>query len=133
MTALENFSKIDRENRLLLKKISNILERKENQFLAKHQTPKHMKSLNRSFRKKELKRITQENYRILKRLQTSNAMYSKNDWKKSRKKQEELVRRIGEYDYILDNRTTVKNLDSKASQKNQLVVLDLKAQSTYLK
>ena len=57
---IEHYAKIERENRLLLEKMSGIMQ-------GKHgldnicESAKYSKSLNKPYRKKELLKITQEN------------------------------------------------------------------------
>lgn len=58
-------------------------------------TKKH--TLHAGFRKRELERITKENYQILRRLQSKKSNYSAVKWEKERKVQEQMVRNISEY------------------------------------
>eukprot|EP00924_Labyrinthula_sp_SR-Ha-C_P014746 snap_masked-scaffold_43-processed-gene-0.26-mRNA-1 protein AED:0.10 eAED:0.10 QI:0/-1/0/1/-1/1/1/0/197 len=93
----ENFSKIEKENKLLLQKISEIMDKS---FIEKIQDPyasNHPRTLNRSFRKRELQRITKTNREILKRIEKRSGVYNKKEWEKSRKIQEKLVESICEY------------------------------------
>merc|ERR1719195_2438130 len=67
----ERYTEIDRENRILLKKMSNI---------AKQTPPNSARvpgphSLNRDARKRELLRITSDNQAILKRIQQAQPVY----------------------------------------------------------
>lgn len=100
---LDTFSKIDRENRLLLEKISDILAKKDchksPSLDTKNDSFKHIKSLNNSFRKKELERITKENHQILKRIQNSTPMYDHTSWERDRRQQEQYLKNICEYGY----------------------------------
>jgi E3 ubiquitin-protein ligase TRIP12 len=73
----DRYSEIDRENRLLLKKMSDIMK---NQNTPRKLEPLGPQSLNRDFRKKELLRITKENQSILKRIQQAQPEYNHIQW-----------------------------------------------------
>ena len=62
----ERYSEIDRENRILLQKMSDIMRQPTFSMMKEARGPN---SLNKDYRKKELIRITQENQAILKRIQ----------------------------------------------------------------
>lgn len=55
------------------------------------------RSLNRSVRAKELRRITEDNLRILHRIQTVTPLYDHHKWEEERLKQEKLVESICEF------------------------------------
>jgi hypothetical protein len=55
----DRFSKIERDNRLLLNKMSLIMQK--NTLDNRNQSWRYARSLNKSYRKKELERITLEN------------------------------------------------------------------------
>ena len=55
----ERFSKIERENRILLEKMSHIMQ--NNTLDNKGQSWMYAHSLNKEFRKRELQRITKDN------------------------------------------------------------------------
>ena len=54
--ALDRYTEIERENRILLEKMTNIMQNR-----GAHSAPYQKKSLNREHRKRELLRITFEN------------------------------------------------------------------------
>merc|ERR1719401_1638093 len=68
----ERYSEIDRENRLLLTKMTTIMRQPSPQ----PQSARGPRSLNRDARKKELLRITQDNQAILKRIQQAGPVYN---------------------------------------------------------
>lgn len=72
----EWYTQIEHENRLLLKKMSKIMRTSS---LDKFQTPplKAEKSLNAGIRKRELKKIMDENQAILKRIQNRKPVYNR--------------------------------------------------------
>jgi len=65
--------------------------KKKEKLSAKHKT------LNSNVRKKELERITKENFKFLQRLQMKQSNYNKNKWENDRKKQEYMMKRISSY------------------------------------
>ena len=94
----ERFSKIERENRLLLEKMSHIMQ-KDTMGLKNTSHAKRGKSLNNPYRKKELQRITMENQHILKRIQRREPTYNHVAWEEDRKVHESYLRNICEYPY----------------------------------
>ena len=73
----ERYTQIEYENRILLKKMSKILRTSSTENLNKHFKPK---SLNAISRKKELKRIMDENQKILGAIQSRKPFYTRHDW-----------------------------------------------------
>lgn len=61
------YTEIERENRILLEKMSNIMQTHKPSLYNPNRVEKA--SLNREYRKKELMKITVENQAILRRLQ----------------------------------------------------------------
>lgn len=59
------------------------------------------RSLNRDSRRKRLVEITFENYAILDRLRGQTSCYSLKEWRKDRKRNEQMLRNICEYPYRL--------------------------------
>ena len=83
--AAERYSAIERENRILLQKMAQILRTNKtmdtiNQYKAR--------SLNREARRRELIRITHENQGILRRIQASEATYNHVEWDEAARRQE---------------------------------------------
>ena len=64
---LERYTEIERENRILLEKMSNIMQNPKPSLYNPDGKPK--KSLNREKRRQDLVKITLENQAFLKRLQ----------------------------------------------------------------
>ncbi|CAD8055576.1 unnamed protein product [Paramecium primaurelia] len=106
----ERFTEIERENRILLEKIQNIMnnERKRatsnwqnNNMTASNfnqsQSVHRKQSLNKEKRKKELVRITIENQRLMNRLVTKKPNYNTKIILKQTSKQQQLVQQIAEY------------------------------------
>lgn len=63
----DKFTEIERENRLLLEKITTTMNKRTSE--GDREKEKMNKSLNSNFRKKQLQNIEIENARLLKRLQ----------------------------------------------------------------
>jgi E3 ubiquitin-protein ligase TRIP12 len=88
----ERYQQIERENRILLEKMSYIMTHSAvDQDGGKLPRPR---SLNASRRRREMQRIMEENQRILERIQAQRAFYNRRQWEDDAKKHEELVRRI---------------------------------------
>lgn len=94
----ERYSEIDRENRILLKKMSDIMKQNTPRTM---EAPPGPQSLNRDFRKKELLRITKENQSILKRIQQAQPIYNHVEWECHHNKQQNYLRNCAEYPLVL--------------------------------
>jgi len=81
---MENrYTEIERENRILLEKMSNIMQATKPSLYNPQRTDK--RSLNREARKRESMKITIENQAILRRLQDKQATYSVTRWEEDHK------------------------------------------------
>merc|ERR1719350_735255 len=78
----ERYYQIDKENRILLQKMSDIMKNPSYSTIRSRSGPP---SLNRDHRKMELMRITQENLGILKRIQKAQPIYNHVEWEDSRR------------------------------------------------
>lgn len=88
----ERFSSIERENRILLEKMSHIMT--HNTLDNSNPTKKYSHSLNREHRKRQLTKITQDNMAILRRIQRTEPTYSTVKWEQERKRMEHLIENI---------------------------------------
>jgi len=93
----ERYTEIDRENRILLKKMSNI---------AKQTPPNSARlsgpnSLNQNARKRELLRITSDNQAILKRIQQAQPVYNHVEMQGEHRKQQTYLRNCTEFPLVL--------------------------------
>lgn len=108
---------IERENRLLLEKMSSIMESSKGEEAAagtiefapgvrinKQQLPMldnwkrwEVKSINKEVRRKELMRITEENQAILRRIQEKKPFYTQSEWDETQKSHDIVLRNISEY------------------------------------
>jgi len=101
-TEEERMSQIERDNRILLNKMSRImrqrhtLDNSNSRYSARAGKP----SLNRLKRKKELARITRENQRILARIQSVQPTYNHVAWEADRDRQKALLSNICEYPHL---------------------------------
>lgn len=96
----ERYYEIDRENRILLSKMSDIMRTQNIPDRGKSGPP----SMNRDGRKMELMRITQENQAILKRIQQAQPVYNHVIWEDSYKKSATYLRNSAEYPVCLPTR-----------------------------
>lgn len=92
----DRYTEIERENRILLEKMSSIVNKKK----SREQVMEH-KSLNKYNRKEEMRRITVENHALLKRLQEKSPCYNSLQWEEDRKKTEKRLQNMCEFPYSL--------------------------------
>ena len=125
----DHYTEIERENRLLLEKMSSIMQGKP----TPRTRPERKRSLNQDFRRRELVKITQENQALLRRLQGRTSAYSTYRWETDRKKTERLLRNICEFPYQLgatvhaeDSRRRYVSMESRATPRPDF--LDKRAQ-----
>lgn len=90
----ERYSEIEKDNRLLLEKMSYIM--RHNSLDNQNESSKYGHSLNHGQRKRELARITKENQAILRRLQQSEPTYDHMEWDDAARKNDEYMRNICE-------------------------------------
>ncbi|DAZ95650.1 TPA: hypothetical protein N0F65_002279 [Lagenidium giganteum] len=91
----ERYAEIERENRILLEKMSHIMQ---NETLDnKNQSITYSHSLNKGQRKRELQKITSENQAILRRIQMREPTYDHMQWLEDAKKNEKYALNIREY------------------------------------
>lgn len=95
----ERFVKIERDNRLLLEKMANIMHnpKARGEPIGALPTAEGAftrcapKSLNVEFRQKEMKRIAKQNMLILQRIQACEPYYRVEEWEKDRQKHEKIL------------------------------------------
>ena len=92
----ERYAKIERENRLLLEKMSSIMQGGHGIDNRRKRKIK-VGSMNKTFRKMELQRITQENQAILRRIQACQPSYNHLRWQQERKQHILNLKNICEY------------------------------------
>jgi len=111
----ERYSEIDRENRILLKKMTEIMRQQasETPRETRHPGPQ---SLNRDARKKELLRITKENQTILKRIQQAQPVYNHIEWEGNHRKNACYLKNCAEYPLVLRS--------ARGAKTSELVALD---------
>ena len=97
----ERYATIERENRLLLEKMSAIMQGGHG-IDNKLRKPKNVgSSMNKSYRKRELQRITQENQAILRRIQACEPSLNRAVWEEDRRQNEKWLRNICENPFVL--------------------------------
>lgn len=98
----ERYSQIERDNYLLLDKMSYIMTHPQlldEKYMGAPVT--FGKSLNKEHRKRELMRITEENLQILKRIQHKEPYYSHLEWEEKARRDEEYLKNCAEYPLVL--------------------------------
>ena len=94
----ERYAEIERDNRLLLEKMS---------FIMRHSSyddnkNQYAHSLNREQRKRELQRITRENQNILTRIQAAEPTYDHLAWVQHEKQHDEYLKNICELPVVIN-------------------------------
>merc|ERR1719269_404421 len=89
----ERFAEIERDNRLLLEKMSYIMRHNS---LDNQNPMEYAHSLNREQRKRELQKITRENQAILRRIQAAEPTYDHLAWAEHERTHEEYMNNICE-------------------------------------
>lgn len=100
------FTEIERENRILLEKITGIMGK--NKRKSFNETSKTNKSLNSGFRRRQLQGIEVENAKFLKRLQEKKSDYETTKYKEDWKKQMNAMKIMANYPFILTDRPRPK-------------------------
>lgn len=99
----ERYHEIDRENKILLQKMSDIMKSSTYSGMRAQSGPP---SLNRDARKTELMRITQENQGILKRIQRAQPVYNHVQWEDSYRRNGQYLKNSSEYPLVLKRKTS---------------------------
>ncbi|GBG31686.1 Hypothetical Protein FCC1311_079112 [Hondaea fermentalgiana] len=96
----ERGAAIERENRILLDKMATIMHAKKPATPGVGGDPagssRHgaARSLNESYREREMRRIATQNVQILKRIQSSKPTYSAVQWEEERRRNEDILRNM---------------------------------------
>lgn len=93
----ERYSEIDRENRILLKKMSGIMSTPR----SEERRGPGPSSLNRDARKKELLRITKENQNILRRIQQAQPVYNHVEMEGTHRRNTSYLKNCAEYPLVI--------------------------------
>jgi len=104
----ERYYTIDRENKILLQKMSDIMRPQTERSDRARSAPCGPPSLNRDSRKTELMRITQENQAILKRIQQAQPVYNHVLWEDSYKRSGRYLKNSSEYPVVLSARAPLR-------------------------
>ena len=97
--AEDRFTEIERENRILLEKMSHIVNSRGNRSSSTNRR----KSLNNEARKRQNLQIIVENQALLKRLQDKQPSYSVYRWEEERRNTEKRLKNISEFPYTLSS------------------------------
>lgn len=93
------YMEIDRENQILLKKMSSIMK-KPNPYTALEAAHPPPATMNKDGRKQELLRITKENHRLMKSIQDVQPVYNHRKWEEHHAKSGVLLRNCCTYPVI---------------------------------
>jgi len=100
----ERYHEIDRENRILLQKMSDIMRTPP--ASSSTRAASGPPSLNRDSRKVELMRITSQNQGILKRIQRAQPVYNHVAWEDSYRRSQEYLKNSSEYPLVLKRKAS---------------------------
>ncbi|CAJ1394670.1 unnamed protein product [Effrenium voratum] len=96
----DRYTEIDRDNRILLKKMTEIMKQ-QNNFPPVEKKTTGPTSLNKDSRRKELLRITRENQSILKRIQQAQPVYNHVEWEDQHRKNVTYLKNKCEFPVVL--------------------------------
>lgn len=97
---VEHYTQIEKGNRMLLERLTRIMGRRGSSSGCSKSCFSHRyKSLNRSYRKREISKIMDENKALLRRLQTKKPNYNTAQWNREYKSRAKLLNNICEYPY----------------------------------
>mmetsp|Transcript_46950 Transcript_46950/g.102092 ORF Transcript_46950/g.102092 Transcript_46950/m.102092 type:complete len:283 (+) Transcript_46950:115-963(+) len=123
----ERYHLIDRENRMLLQRMSDIMK---TPTLSNSRARSGPVSLQRDSHKTDLQRITQENHRILKRIQEAQPVYSHVAWEDSFRRSATYLKNTAEFPIVLLKRKTstagLHPLTSKSPQSSSTTMNPMK-------
>nr|CCA14215.1 conserved hypothetical protein [Albugo laibachii Nc14] len=91
----ERYAAIDRENRILLEKMEQIMQNEAAE--AKSASVRFGHSLNKDLRKRQLHKITQENQAILARIQMQTPTYDHLQWEEDARQNQKYASSISEF------------------------------------
>lgn len=92
----ERYAEIDRENRILLEKMEQIMQNETGEFKPSSSV-RYGHSLNKDLRKRQLHKITQENQAILNRIQMQTPTYDHLQWEEDARQNQKIARNISEF------------------------------------
>merc|ERR550539_351966 len=96
----ERYTEIDRANRILLKKMSEIMRQEDHPSNPSPRQP-GPQSMNSGARKKELIRVTQDNQLILRRIQKAQPTYNHVEWEADHRRNLSYLRNCAEHPLVL--------------------------------
>ena len=105
----ERYAEIERDNRLLLEKMSYIM--RHSSLRQDNDSQQYAHSLNREQRKRELQRITRENQNILGRIQAAEPTYDHLAWAEHEKQHEEYMKNICELLLVINSTSELQHDD----------------------
>lgn len=88
------YAAIELDNRLILERLAKVMQQKT---IDNENRVKMGKSLTQTHRKLELQRITQENQRLLRRIQETEPCYNHLDWEEDFKRRQQYISNMSEY------------------------------------
>lgn len=103
----DRYTTIDRENRMLLKKMSEIMKQPGSGPPLSDRSHRGPVSLNRDARKRELLRIARENQTILRRIHQAQPVYNHVEWEGKYRQNMQYLRNCSEFPVIIRKRSNL--------------------------
>lgn len=118
---IDRYTEIERENRILLEKMSKIMATRSK---SSSKIKKNL-SVRQNERKRTSSKILKDNSFLVKRLQNQSSVYSQSKFEEDRKQQECLLHRISEFPYTLGTHKKIPKTSkvSKSPKRKKLVYL----------
>jgi hypothetical protein len=119
------YAAIELDNRLILERLAKVMQQK-----TIDNDPPHAKAIGRQqARRLELQRVTQENQRLLKRIQETEPCYNHLKWEDEAKKREQIMANMSEFSEAnmkipLPTVSTKKSLSKSQSLRPNRIELD---------
>jgi E3 ubiquitin-protein ligase TRIP12 len=113
----DRYLEIDRENRILLQKMSDVMRKPAFEI----RPPAQGRSITKDRRKLDLIRITQENQALLRRIQTTQPVYRNLQWEEAYRRNELYLRNACEYPVVIRKQASAPTISpSKKKDIDQL-------------
>jgi hypothetical protein len=117
----DRFTEIERENRILLEKMSSIMNKRQ-----KGGPGGATRSLNKVARNEQMRKISLDNQALLKRLQEKSPCYSTHQWEEDRRQTEKRLKNLCEFPYMLG-----RGMSTPASHKKPRKLSPIKPGTVY--
>ena len=125
----DRFALIERENRILLEKMSQIMLRSSLDMAGDRS---HVHSLNLPQRKRDIKRINSDNRILLERIEKTQPYYNRKKWMRDRRKHLHTLKTMGEFPFSLglSNKARAKVVADEIRKRSNSVRYQLRPKTS---